>query len=102
MVRSRTLSPAARSLLALLTQVGAEWSHGYDLCRALGIKSGTLYPLLIRLEAAGYLEAEWQQPADPGRPPRHAYRLTTTGRALARDNPVAARHPNGAPAVSVA
>jgi len=61
--------------------------HGYDLCRQGGIKAGTLYPLLIRLKDHGYLEAEWQPPAEPGRPPRHAYRLTAAGRALARANP---------------
>jgi DNA-binding PadR family transcriptional regulator len=40
--------------------------------------------LLIRLEALGHLEAEWQQPAAGGRPPRHAYRLTAAGQRLAR------------------
>jgi DNA-binding PadR family transcriptional regulator len=66
---------------------GNGWRHGYDLCREAGIKSGTLYPLLMRLAAQGYLEAEWQTPREPGRPARHAYRLTETGRQLARDNP---------------
>ena len=51
---------------------------------ATGLRSGTLYPLLIRLEAQGLLEAEWQPPAAPGRPPRHAYRLTAAGLARAR------------------
>lgn len=87
MVRSRTLSPHARSLLAILMESGGRWSHGYDLCQRAGIKSGTLYPLLIRLAGQGYLEAEWQSPAEPGRPPRHAYRLTAAGRALAMENP---------------
>lgn len=63
------------------------WHHGYDLCRQSGIKSGTLYPLLIRLAEQGFLEAEWQPPREPGRPARHAYRLTAAGRQLARDNP---------------
>ena len=63
------------------------WCHGYELCQQAGIKSGTLYPLLIRLEAQGYLEAEWQAASDPGRPPRHAYRLTAAGVQLARQNP---------------
>lgn len=63
------------------------WCHGYDLCQQAEIKSGTLYPLLIRLEAQGYLEAEWQAPVEPGRPPRHAYRLTQPGLQLALDNP---------------
>jgi len=87
MVRSRTLSAHARSVLSILAEAGSRWCHGYELCRQAGIKSGTLYPLLIRLEAQGYLEAEWQPPAGPGLPPRHGYRLTAAGRQLARDNP---------------
>ena len=69
-------------MLAALAERPAEWRHGYDISCATGIKSGTLYPLMIRLEAAGLLEATWQPPAVPGRPPRHAYRLTTAGRKL--------------------
>ena len=87
MVRQRALSPAARRVLALLLDAGDGWSHGYDLCRQADIQSGTLYPLLIRLEGQGHLEAQWQPPAEPGRPPRHVYRLTAAGRQLARDNP---------------
>lgn len=71
-------------LLAELLAAGDEWSYGYQLAARTGIKSGTLYPLLIRLEAQKFLEAEWQQPSAGGRPPRHAYRLTATGRDLAR------------------
>ena len=87
MVRSRTLSPPARTILAIMADAGSRWLHGYDLCRQARVKSGTLYPLLIRLEEQGYLEAEWQTAAEPGRPPRHSYRLTAAGRALARANP---------------
>jgi PadR family transcriptional regulator, regulatory protein PadR len=83
MSRNRALSPAARKILTFLAGNGQAWSHGYELCRQAGVKSGTLYPLLIRLEAQGYLEAEWQPPAEPGRPPRHAYRLTEAGHRLA-------------------
>lgn len=86
MIRSRSLSPAARTVLFLLAEAGADWSHGYDLCRRANVKSGTLYPLLIRLEEQGHLEAQWM-PAEPGRPPRHAYRLTAVGRRLAQENP---------------
>jgi PadR family transcriptional regulator PadR len=87
MARSRTLSAPARDVLAILAEAGARWCHGYELCRQAGIQSGTLYPLLIRLEAQGHLEAEWQQPAEAGRPPRHAYRLTAAGRRLVIQNP---------------
>lgn len=87
MPRSRALSPHARTVLAVLLNAGGQWSHGYELVRLAGVKSGTLYPLLIRLEAQGYLDAEWQQPTEGGRPPRHAYRLTASGAQLARANP---------------
>lgn len=71
-------------LAALLTQPQA-WRYGYDLSKETGLKSGTLYPLLIRLADQGLLEAEWRAPLTPGRPPRHAYRLTDAGIALARE-----------------
>jgi PadR family transcriptional regulator, regulatory protein PadR len=74
-------------ILAALLDASGRWSHGYELARLANVKSGTLYPLLIRLEAQGYLEAEWQQPVEGGRPPRHAYRLTASGVQLARANP---------------
>lgn len=101
MSRSRALSPHARAVLAVLLDAGNQWSHGYELVRLAGVKSGTLYPLLIRLEAQGHLEAEWQQPTEGGRPPRHAYRLTASGVQLARANPpapavVAASYQEGA------
>lgn len=100
MTRSRALSNHARKVLAILLEAGGAWRHGYDLARLADVKSGTLYPLLIRLEGQGYLEAEWQQPSDSGRPPRHAYRLTARGTVLARDNPpdpaILSRKPNAA------
>ena len=74
-------------VLAILLDAQADWSHGYELAQLADVRSGTLYPLLIRLEALGYLEAEWQQPPERGRPPRHAYRLTAAGVQLARANP---------------
>lgn len=83
MVRKRALSGHARALLAALAAAGPRWSYGYELTSLTGIRSGTLYPLLIRLESQGYLEAEWQKASATGRPPRHAYRLTAAGARLA-------------------
>lgn len=48
-----------------------------------GLSSGTLYPLLMRMTDQGLVEAEWREPSQPGRPARHAYRLTAAGFALA-------------------
>lgn len=83
MARSRAPSPAARRLLQELAAPWS-WRHGYDLARVTGLKSGTLYPLLMRLHAEGLLEAEWRSSVEPGRPPRHVYRLSETGMQLAR------------------
>jgi PadR family transcriptional regulator, regulatory protein PadR len=87
MPRERALSLQARTVLAALLEAGDGWCHGYDLARRAGVKSGTLYPLLIRLEGQGHLESEWQPASEFGRPPRHAYRLTPSGVQLARDHP---------------
>lgn len=99
MTRQRSLSPAACRVLAALSRSGRRGRHGYDLCREAEIKSGTLYPLLIRLERQGFLAAEWLPSDTPGRPPRHVYRLTAQGHQLAADNPApgeaAGRLPEG-------
>lgn len=58
------------------------WRHGYDLMQETKLKSGTLYPLLMRLADDGLLESEWHAPVPPARAPRHAYRLSPTGRAF--------------------
>jgi PadR family transcriptional regulator PadR len=73
------------ALLAELSSGAREWRHGYDLMKATGLLSGTLYPLLMRMTDQGLVESEWLEPAQPGRPPRHAYRLTVKGVAFARD-----------------
>lgn len=95
MSRKRALSTPARTLLAVLLEARGGWRHGYELASIAGLKSGTLYPLLIRLEAQGFLEAEWQQPVARGRPPRHAYRLTAAGEQLARAEASASAAPAG-------
>jgi PadR family transcriptional regulator PadR len=70
-------------LLEALSVQARQWRHGYDLMKATGLLSGTLYPLLMRMTDQGLVEAEWREPAQPGRPARHAYRLTAKGLAFA-------------------
>lgn len=72
-----------RLVLASLSRQRAEWRHGYDVLKETGLSSGTLYPLLMRMTDNGLVEAEWREPAQLGRPPRHVYRLTADGFALA-------------------
>jgi len=71
------------SVLAALSQQPSEWQHGYALAKLTGLKSGTLYPILIRLADRGLVEARWQDEPQPGRPRRHLYRLTAAGLASA-------------------
>jgi PadR family transcriptional regulator, regulatory protein PadR len=70
-------------LLEALSVQAQQWRHGYDLMKATGLLSGTLYPLLMRMTDQGLVEAEWREPVQPGRPARHAYRLTAKGLAFA-------------------
>lgn len=85
MTRRPNISGQTRTALASFLAQPQEWRYGYDISRETGLKSGTLYPLLIRLHDQGFLEAEWRPSAKAGLPPRHAYRLTASGIALARD-----------------
>jgi PadR family transcriptional regulator len=77
------LSPQTRSLLETLLHGPKDWHYGYDLSRATGLKSGTLYPILMRLANRKWLETRWEA-VEPGRPPRHLYRLTPNGLAFAK------------------
>jgi PadR family transcriptional regulator PadR len=83
-MRSRPeFSPQTMSVLAALCEQWSAWQHGYALARQTGLKSGTLYPILIRLADRGLVEACWQDEPTPGRPRRHLYRLTADGTASA-------------------
>ena len=83
MARKRQPSKQMRILLDALSAQRQAWRHGYDIMKETGLSSGTLYPLLMRMTDQGLVEAEWREPAQPGRPARHAYRLTAAGFALA-------------------
>jgi PadR family transcriptional regulator, regulatory protein PadR len=84
MTRERTPSKQTLLLLSDLLRQPRQWVHGYDLSMATGLKSGTLYPILMRLCDRELLEHKWQDSPDPGRPPRHMYRLTASGVNFAR------------------
>jgi PadR family transcriptional regulator, regulatory protein PadR len=84
MARKPNSSPQTHELLAVMLRKPRTWHYGYELSRATGLFSGTLYPLLIRLSDQGLLESHWEEPERPGKPPRHVYRLTSEGLAFAR------------------
>ena len=77
------LSPQTLLVLDAFLQQADDWKYGYDLSRVTGLKSGTLYPILMRLAERGLLETQWET-GEPGKPPRHMDRFTPDGLRFAR------------------
>ena len=71
---------------------------GTDVQKRGGLASGTLYPILLRLESAGWFVSRWEavDPSSIGRPRRRLYRLTPTG--LRRASEIFASFGRGVPA----
>ena len=84
MARRPEFSVQTLSVLAVLCADPAGWRHGYGIAKDTGLKSGTLYPILIRLADRGLVEACWEEGQPAGRPRRHLYRLSSDGLAAAR------------------
>ena len=79
------MSKPTVTVMEILLHDPLAWRHGYDISKDTGLKSGTLYPLLMRLSGLGYLASKWKPAEQAGRPPRHLYRLTAAGIKLARE-----------------
>jgi PadR family transcriptional regulator, regulatory protein PadR len=73
-------------VLRVLTADPSAQHYGYDLMKAAKLPSGTLYPMLARLQQDGLVESEWETQREEagGRPPRRYYRLTAEGLRVAR------------------
>jgi PadR family transcriptional regulator len=90
----RMTLPTQLVLRALLEDPGEE-RYGLEIGDAAGLPSGTIHPILARLERLGWLESRWEdvEPREVGRPARRYYRLTTNGVDLARDGLARAYRP---------
>jgi DNA-binding PadR family transcriptional regulator len=84
MPRPQNVSAQTLRVLEELVASRRSWHYGYGLSQTTGLKSGTLYPILARLAEQGWLETRWAESEEPGRPPRHTYRLTGDGAKAAR------------------
>lgn len=75
-----------RALEVFLEKPADELS-GADVQKRSGLASGTLYPILLRLESAGWFRSRWESidPVAAGRPRRRLYRLTPSGLARASE-----------------
>jgi PadR family transcriptional regulator, regulatory protein PadR len=76
------LSNQALKALKLLSDASrGDGLSGAEISRQTGIGSGTLYPMLARLEEAGWLDGNWEKidPREAARPRRRLYKLTPLG-----------------------
>lgn len=74
-------------VLRVLLEEPAGQRYGLELCESAGLPAGTIYPILARLEQAGWVNSEWEDPAvheEAGRPRRRCYRITLDGAEQAR------------------
>ncbi|MGH3885119.1 MAG: PadR family transcriptional regulator [Pseudonocardiaceae bacterium] len=77
--------PTQLVLRAMLAEPAQEM-YGLQIGQAAELPSGTIHPILARLEGCGWLESRWEDidPAKEGRPRRRYYRLSSEGTEYAR------------------
>ena len=79
--------PLSLSAVAVLGAIARRIRHGFDIMDATRLPSGTVYPILGRLERDGYVRSRWEAQTTASRekrPPRRYYEVTATGaKALA-------------------
>jgi DNA-binding PadR family transcriptional regulator len=81
------VTSATKNVLEVFMAAPADEFYGLELARGADLASGTLYPMLARLEGAGLVESRHEAPElfqGSGRPPRRYYRLTSDGIEFAR------------------
>ncbi|MEY2246926.1 PadR family transcriptional regulator [Streptomyces sp. BF23-18] len=65
--------------------ISSDELHGFAVAKAAGRPTGSVYPILARLEQAGWLESRWEEEhPEEGRPRRRFYSLTGDGAAASR------------------
>jgi PadR family transcriptional regulator, regulatory protein PadR len=81
------ISTQTEAVLAVFLADYSRDLYGLEISKQAGLPSGTLYPILARLEQAGWIESEWEviDPVRAGRRPRRYYRLTGEGEVGARE-----------------
>lgn len=80
------LTPRMAAVVKVFLEDPPQPRYGFELMRRTGQPSGTLYPILAKLEHAGWLIGgkEDIDPHAEGRPPRRVYRITGAATAVAR------------------
>ncbi len=86
MASTPRMTMATQLVLRALLADPADELYGSEIGDAAGLMSGTVHPILARLEAAGWVESRWEDvdPQVAGRPVRRYYRITGEGVQQAR------------------
>ena len=94
MAQPRMTLPTQHVLRVLLADTARE-CYGLQIGEDAGLPSGTVHPILARLERVGWVVSRWEDvdPRSEGRPARRYYRLTSEGAELARDGLARAHRP---------
>ena len=86
-----------QSTTLVLSALARGIRHGFDILDDTGLESGTVYPILRRLERAGLVRSSWepvQRARAEGRPPRRYYELSGAGAEVLKE--ALALHPDAA------
>lgn len=92
----RMSGPTLKVLKLFLTAPRDELS-GLEISKRAGVRVGTIYPVLARLEEVGWLASDWENvdPSEAGRPRRRFYRITALGQTRAREAMAEFQMPHG-------
>lgn len=96
--RAPRMTLPTQLILQVLLEDPTSEPYGLEIGQAAGLASGTVHPILARLEGLGWLQSRWEdvEPRVVGRPPRRYYRLTDAGVARARLALAGSRRPHSA------
>lgn len=78
---------ATQRVLRVLLAEPTQEMYGLQICEAAELPSGTIHPILARLEKLGWLESHWEDasPREEGRPRRRYYYWSKDGAERARN-----------------
>jgi PadR family transcriptional regulator, regulatory protein PadR len=94
------MTPQTLAVLQAMLDEPSNACYGLVIARQTGLKTGTLHPILARLQQAGWVTSEWEDAAsheNQGRPRRRYYQLTGEGERAAQRAVAAATSASGLP-----
>jgi DNA-binding PadR family transcriptional regulator len=87
-MRKPRMTLQVQLVLAEMLTEPANPRYGLDLCETIGLPSGTIYPIMARLEQCEWVKSDWEDPEahiNAGRPRRRYYQLTREGAECATE-----------------